>query len=69
MTCLDSCLTPTPAQCHCASCHRTFGGITGFDAHRKNGMCLDPAAKGYVEVKGIWRRPPPAGKAYWREAA
>lgn len=35
-------------QCHCPTCHRQFGGITGFDAHRvTNGrgerMCLNPA--------------------------
>jgi len=62
MTCLDTCITPTPAQCHCASCHRTYGGITGFDAHRRNGVCVDP--KGYIKVKGVWRQEAPANP-FW----
>lgn len=28
---------------HCAGeCHRTFTGVTTFDAHRRNGRCLPP---------------------------
>lgn len=55
--CLDTCKKPTPAQAHCASCHVTFGGVTGFDLHRSNGQCLDPASFEYVEREGVWRRP------------
>ena len=29
------------SRAHCAACHRTFGGATLFDAHRRDG-CLDP---------------------------
>jgi hypothetical protein len=28
--------------CHCASCHRTFTGVTAFDLHRTGGRCNDP---------------------------
>ena len=55
--CGQTCSTPTPSQAHCPTCHRTFGGVTGFDAHRSAGDCLDPSTKGYVETKGIWRLP------------
>lgn len=42
---------------HCPTCHRTFGGPTGFDLHRSNGECLDPAVKGYREVtRNGWTR-------------
>lgn len=27
---------------HCASCHRTFGGVGGLDRHRHQGTCVDP---------------------------
>ena len=57
--CGQTCVRPTPTQAHCPTCHATFGGVTGFDAHRKAGACIDPAARGYVEVKGIWRLPMP----------
>ena len=57
MTCMTSCRQPTPAQAHCGVCHRTWGGVTGFDAHRRDGVCLDPATLGYVERDGVWRTP------------
>lgn len=31
------------AEAHCASCHQTFGSVTGFDKHRYGGICLWPA--------------------------
>jgi hypothetical protein len=34
---------------HCAACHRTFTGITAFDAHRRKGACESPIAVGLVE--------------------
>lgn len=34
---------------HCSACHRTFTGITAFDAHRKGGTCSDPTTIGLVE--------------------
>lgn len=55
--CLTICHTPTPSQCHCGTCHRTFGGASGFDRHRRGGLCLDPAGLGYELVKGVWRQP------------
>jgi hypothetical protein len=30
-------------EAHCATCHRHFGGVYGFDAHRRDGACVDPA--------------------------
>lgn len=57
MSCLPGCRTPTQFQAHCSVCHRTFGGVTGFDDHRKNGECLDPVTRGYVQSErdGVWR--------------
>ena len=56
--CGPLCLAPTPTQAHCPSCHRTFGGVTGFDRHRRGGGCVgDPAGLGYELVKGVWRQP------------
>lgn len=37
-----------PSRAHCGACHRTFGGVTGFDKHRKNGVCLNPTTIGLV---------------------
>lgn len=57
--CTPDCKSPTPAQAHCAAagCHRTFGGVTGFDKHRDNGACIDPATLGMTEIAGVWRVP------------
>jgi len=48
-------------QCHCAGCHRTFSGLSTFDAHRLAGGCLDPAlsvAGGQVQDEfGVWGIP------------
>lgn len=30
-------------ECHCAACHRHFGGIYAFDMHRVKDACADPA--------------------------
>jgi len=54
-------------KCHCSAvgCHRTFGSIFGFDAHRQAepGHCTDPAAlrtkdgRPVLELRdGIWIR-------------
>lgn len=59
--CTETCKKPTPAQAHCGSvgCHRTFGGIRGFDLHRIGDLgkreCRDPATFGFVERDGVWR--------------
>lgn len=56
--CATTCRRPSPAQAHCKSgCHRTFGGVGGFDRHRRDGQCHDPAGLGMVERDGIWREP------------
>jgi hypothetical protein len=57
MPCTTDCRQPTPAMAHCTCCHRTFGGVTGFDAHRNNGHCLDPSTLGYIEADRVWRTP------------
>lgn len=49
---------PTPFQAGCSVCSRLFGGVTGFDEHRKAGVCQDPGELGYVEDdRGVWRKP------------
>lgn len=57
MACTPTCHKPTPAQAHCTVCHRTFGGVSGFDAHRRNGQCLDPVTLGMIERDRVWRTP------------
>jgi hypothetical protein len=60
MSCVGDCAaTITPGRAHCGAvgCHRTFGGVSGFDRHRRNGECLDPAELGMVERGGVWRFP------------
>lgn len=37
---------------HCGTCHRTFSGVTAFDAHRRNGGCVDPATLGMAPLAG-----------------
>jgi hypothetical protein len=39
-----STLWNSTSQCHCPTCHRQFGSITGFDKHRdaEKGICIDP---------------------------
>lgn len=57
--CSGTCIRPTPSQAHCGArnCHQTFGGVTGFDAHRKDGICLNPETLGMVHNNGVWRTP------------
>lgn len=47
------------SRCHCAGCHRTFGGLGMFDAHRRDvkgkGTCLDPEALGLHLVSDVWQ--------------
>lgn len=67
MTCTSDCPRVTPGQAHCTVCHRTFGGVSGFDRHRHKrrgnpevgsmATCIDPGAFGYVERDGVWREP------------
>jgi hypothetical protein len=55
--CQTTCRPPSPSQAHCTVCHRTFGGIRYFDAHRCNGWCLDPTNLGLVDENGLWTTP------------
>lgn len=58
---------------HCSGCHRTFSGVTTFDAHQRivNGrnVCLDPATlhdkNGDVRFRSFTDR---AGATVWRNA-
>lgn len=45
---------------HCGVCHKTFSGVSYFDAHRTGGRCFGTAAlydSGFVEERGIWSTP------------
>lgn len=60
MTCTPTCVHPAPAQAHCptALCHQTFNSPSGFDRHRRGGLCLRPAEVGMViDDRGVWRMP------------
>jgi hypothetical protein len=62
MSCSAACIRPTPTQAHCGACHRTFGGVRGFDWHRHDGTCLPPEDVGHAaDAKGVYRRPAPPG--------
>lgn len=56
--CAPGCRTPSRSQAHCSECHVTFGGVTGFDQHRRSGSCVDPQELGFLEKSGVWRYPP-----------
>ena len=55
--------------CHCNGCHRTFSSLSGFDAHRRNLKCVDPATVGLEKnAKGWWRHPLKGNRpANWSE--
>lgn len=45
------------AWAHCATCHRTFGAVTGFDRHRRRGVCVDPETIPELVLRnGVWRK-------------
>lgn len=66
----DPKLRPAGRTCLCRSCGRYFGGVEGFDRHRKDGACLDPDTlvgrdgerlfatdrRGVYVRSGSWRR-------------
>lgn len=56
--CGPDCVEPRPGpQAHCATCHVTFGGVRGFDAHRVDGACVPPGELGMrADDRGVWRR-------------
>lgn len=68
MPCADTCVKPSPTNAHCSACHRTFGGITGFDRHRRGGQCLSPLTLDmHADHNGIWRSaaPDPTVRPAW----
>lgn len=53
-------------RAHCAGCHRTFSADSAFDAHRRDGECVDPATA--ITTKGKPRfqlRQDSAGNPLW----
>lgn len=48
---------------HCSGCHHTFEGQSLFDAHRKGGVCADPA--GMVIAGEPLRFDPTHGDGAW----
>jgi hypothetical protein len=55
VNCTDECLKPKGRQAHCATCHATFTGPTGFDDHRVGGRCISPT--GWFEKEGLTASP------------
>jgi len=51
---------------HCSNCHRTFSGLSAFDAHQRGWAsgtpCPDPAERGLIAVPKkfgeLWSWPP-----------
>lgn len=62
----DPKLKPGTRFCKCSACGRYFGGVNGFDLHRRDSetgrICLDPASitdkRGYRKLwlndRGYW---------------
>ena len=51
---------PGTARAHFTGCHKTFRSAGGFDKHRKDFACLDPANIGMeMDEKGSWLTPMP----------
>ena len=47
-------------RCLCFACRELFGGVTGFERHRRDGGCVDPASAGLRKNdSGYWVRPKP----------
>lgn len=62
VTCPTCHQTRSACALHCAGCCRTFGGLSGFDSHRKNDgdrrICMNPTEVGLTQSKpGVWSRP------------
>lgn len=55
-------------RAHGSCCHRTYSGITAFDAHRKGGVCNLPGDVGLVRRDdGIWGYPADEDATPWWE--
>jgi hypothetical protein len=56
---------------HCRTCCRTFDSAAAFDAHRRGGVCLDPAALLRPDIVPMFEYRTAvagldAGTIYWR---
>lgn len=61
-------LPPGTNRCRCSGCDRSFSSVSAFDKHQLiakdgSGICLDPAERGLVLIRGYWSSPPPASNA------
>jgi len=68
MSCTPTCVKPSPTNAHCGACHQTFGGVTGFDRHRRGGECLTARDIGmHADRNGVWRYagPDPTARPIW----
>jgi hypothetical protein len=54
LRCHVDCRVPTGNQAHCSVCHQSFSGVGFFDAHRRNGTCLDPRDLDLVQMDWLW---------------
>ena len=53
-----TCTSPRTIGYHCTVCHETFGGLSSFDNHRKDGWCLNPATLNLtIDELKVWRMP------------
>jgi hypothetical protein len=56
------CAAVRGSECHCGACHRTFTGLTLFEAHQDVDhtrtppvVCRDPASQGLAQDdRGTW---------------
>ncbi len=57
-------------KAHCTACHRTFKSVSGFDKHRRDFHCLDPAEIGMVLKNDAWTTPmdPEMVKNIWGDS-
>jgi len=47
-------------KAHCTGCHKTFRSVGGFDKHRRDFTCYDPADIGMeMDENGCWFTPMP----------
>lgn len=45
----------TTRICHCANCHRTYSGISGFAGHRFAGECRPTGAEIAADARGRYK--------------
>jgi hypothetical protein len=56
-TCEHPAVTQGTSVCLCMTCHEVFSCLRNFDAHRKDGWCLDPRTLKKpmtLNGRGVW---------------